>query len=224
MVATTTRTPPEQRCLFDRRPPAEAYPFSSWPSNRPLPAMTPKEQARAMSCLGLAYKLAYRYHSSLGEEEAIGTACFHLCRAAIDFIPHRTRKFTTLATPYIKNGLARAWQEMQAIRRGGRVHTAHLGGIVNENCEPWEPADTMHAPGAEMEEEEEREARRRTIEKMLRNFQPREREMFLLRYRDDWALERIGKRFGISKERVRQICGKVMDRVRKGMAGGLTHD
>lgn len=56
----------------------------------------------------------------------------------------------------------------------------------------------------------------------LAAFPQRDREMFLLRSVEDWPLHEIAARFGLSRERVRQIVARVTSYMR-ACAEGITH-
>jgi len=66
------------------------------------------------------------------------------------------------------------------------------------------------------------------IEEVLSNLEIREQEILRMRfgvgYRDEFSLDEIGKRYGVSKERIRQIQEKALKKIRQSEEGQLLKD
>lgn len=201
-------------------------PFGPQPNN-----LSPQERdALALSCLALAYSLArraHRCHPWLELEELEGEALMKLAYAAKWFNPEylhdgKPVRFTTYAQTAIQRHL---WQYATRTHAAWGVRGRQLSaldmpgddgeGTAFEATLPARPSEAIPQVDAADACVALRRAlkrainwggqsdggTRRTIPERVR----REWTFLWLYYAEGWTLERIGGRFHISKERVRQV-------------------
>ena len=84
--------------------------------------------------------------------------------------------------------------------------------------------DFLRDPGPSPEEivtdHHDRDVRAKWIEDAMENLSPRERQVIKRRFleEDRTTLAEIGSSFGVTKERVRQIEGKALSKLREALA------
>lgn len=212
---------------------------------RPL---TPERQELALSCLGLAYKLAGQLYAKgylrrLGElGDAQGAALEALTNAAADYDPARGLSFSTVAYHYIFNTLRKA------SRKGGLIQVP-TGARTSPTLSPesrrkarqadrvvhlavgrrW-GQDGYSGSGQAMAEPETQDADpsgRLDVEQALRTIHPRYadllRRVYGLADGRPQSFREIGAAMGISKARVEQLhrvaLEKLTPAVRRHAAG-----
>lgn len=123
-----------------------------------------------------------------------GVYCFGLCRNCYNrFLRKNTVAYTTRPSKKVKEKVLKPWY----IR-------------VFENC-----ASTMEYNGEPPEDVEE------TVCFLFGNLREREKEVLTLRYQEGKSLSDIADRFGLTKERIRQIQKKALLHMSQGRQGEI---
>lgn len=159
--------------------------------------------------LRLVVSIAKR-HLAPGQDlfELISDGNVSLMRAVDKFDYARGFKFSTYASWAVMKNFARSIPEQR--RHGERYQTG------------WDTyLDAIGTAPREDSDNEEVLALRGTVERMLATLDARERSILRQRYGLDDAgepqtLEQIGRRFGVSKERIRQLEARAMTKLRGG--------
>jgi len=162
--------------------------------------------------LRLVVSIAKR-HATGGRDlfEIISDGNLSLMRAADKFDYTRGFKFSTYASWAIMKNYARSVPEQK------RQHERYQTG--------WdEVLDRLAGFLPEETESDYLSAVRGNVERMLAALDPRERSILRQRYGLDGqgesqTLEQIGRRFGVSKERIRQLEARAMAKLRCDFAG-----
>ena len=166
-------------------------------------------------CLPMAYKLAYKYarRTLMDHEEIVSAALMGLVRAAHAFDPSRGFAATTYAHYAIERAI---WTEIARMRAKG------LGGCASGK--PRFPVPEIESIGevresslstfdADMSEADDQRYR---VVQMLRLIKDRRaRAMVRARFLRGMTLDECGKKFGVTKERVRQIVLKAVNVMRR---------
>jgi RNA polymerase sigma factor (sigma-70 family) len=185
------------------------------PAARPLSPLDATAQARASAHLSLAELLAGTRFRRCGRvvplEVLLSEAHYGLIYAASRYDESRGVPFGAFATMTIRHRLT---QLVTAWRRGGWrdvltfTDLTALSGDASSRPDP--PCWRISSP--------EREAGVRDllacVEAIL---PPRWFTLLQLHFAHNYTLEEIGTRYGISRERVRQLLGKAIQRVRREM-------
>jgi RNA polymerase sigma factor (sigma-70 family) len=159
--------------------------------------------------LRLVVSIAKRHlHHGQDLFELVSDGNVSLMRAVDKFDYGRGYKFSTYASWAVMKNFARSIPEQR--RHVERYQTG------------WDASlDTMRADRTEDVESEQLATMRGTVQRMLSTLDLRERSILLQRYGLDeggepQTLEQIGRRFGVSKERVRQLEARAMTKLRGG--------
>ncbi len=75
--------------------------------------------------------------------------------------------------------------------------------------------DAAGSGRSELSEELEHEQNKEAVKAAMRRLNKREQQVLRMRFMEDHTLEEVGRHLGITKERVRQIQAKALDKVRK---------
>lgn len=158
--------------------------------------------------LRLVVSIARRHlRPGLSLMELISEGNLTLMRAVEGFDIHRGHRFSTYATLALMKGFARSVPQMLANRAGGLAEDA-----------------LSHIPDLRPAAATDRFIAREEVGQMLTRLDDRERKVLLAHYGLDEGLdesepatyEQVGRRFGISKERVRQIEQTALAKLRAG--------
>jgi RNA polymerase primary sigma factor len=76
-------------------------------------------------------------------------------------------------------------------------------------------------PHAQPEEEADRRVRQAVLDEAMAALNPREREIVTLRFQDGLTLQEVGERFGITRERTRQLQEQAIRKLRKRIKADL---
>lgn len=150
----------------------------------------------------LAYSAANAYRSSgvplddLRQEALLG-----LLDAARKYSPDKGTHFSTYAAFWIKKRL------LQAVKRDARYISSEGGGRPPKETDYTDPVDSR------ADNDTSRDPRL----DLPQGLSDAEREILTLCYRDQLTLSEIARRTGISVERVKQLRGKALRRIRAGM-------
>ncbi len=137
-------------------------------------------------------------------EDLRSEALFFLIKAAQGFRARRGYKFSTYAVPCIWRGMRRLMMREQ--REASNVD------MTSEDIEP--PNRPGYAP-LDLELWDRLDA-------LLRFLDPRLRDVFKLRFFDGRPYSEIGKRFGVTKQRAKQLASDAFDRLKRlGTSGGF---
>ena len=131
-----------------------------------------------------------------GDEDAISVATLALCRATVLYKPGKGTTLKTYAIWYVR----------------GRL-TDYIRGKHQTRAAEVQPPSIVHVPY------EDKGFERVDVEDLLSLLPKRDREMFRLRYLADFSYQRISNMFGLSRERVRQICNRCKARLRREIDG-----
>jgi RNA polymerase primary sigma factor len=99
-----------------------------------------------------------------------------------------------------------SWQPLSLERPVGEEEDSELGSFIEDNSTPTPPQSAYHNLLAEK------------VEEVLSTLTPREARILRLRFGlhngRSYTLEEVGKKFGLTRERIRQIEGKALRRLR----------
>lgn len=177
----------------------------------PLSPLTQEQQALVCQFLALAYKLGHQEARNRNArdwdatEEIVSEALESLVHAARAFDPGRGFRFSTYAV----------WTIRRRFQRPGTVNHRHIRycqfPMLDEDGE-YMCSDALVYD--ERQEEAERIAEKREsaskLDALLGRLDARTQAMVRQRYLDGLPLAEIGRRYQISKERVRQIIATGM--------------
>jgi len=161
-------------------------------------------QANLRLVVGIAKRHLQRHQDLF---ELISDGNMSLLRAVDKFDYTRGFKFSTYASWAIMKNFARSVPEQAHLREHYQTGREELLGIT---AAPDRPDEV---------ESDQLVAVRRTVERMLSVLDTRERTILRQRYGLDelgepQTLEQIGQRFGVSKERVRQLEARAIRKLR----------
>ncbi|RMF84192.1 MAG: sigma-70 family RNA polymerase sigma factor [Planctomycetota bacterium] len=142
--------------------------------------------------------------------ELVSDGNISLMRAVDRFDYSRGFKFSTYASWAIMKNFARSVPEDRTRRQRFQTGRDEL-------------LETVAMPALDEFESEQHAAVRSTVERMLATLDDRDREILRLRFGLDncgvtQTLEQLGRRFGVSKERVRQLEKRAMHALRNAFA------
>jgi RNA polymerase sigma factor (sigma-70 family) len=154
---------------------------------------------------GLAYFLAGKFARNYGRDEREETRCealLALSYAASRYDPARGVPFENYAALVIKHALADHARRNQKRRA--------LFAAPAQDDDP-EPADHRHAQAGD-------DADRVELAELIRRTLPPRLAEVLFAVAEGVTLEEIGRRFGVTRERVRQLKEKAAERIRASLA------
>lgn len=170
--------------------------------NADMQALTP--EALAASCVPLAIMLATRAASRAGlqgadADDLRGEAMVALMRAAKAYDPSRGAAFTTLACPYIRNGIG------AALRRDGRRRERY--GLAD-------------VPPAREDDAAEAASHRATVAALMLVLRKQERAVIERLYLRGETQADVASALGVGAARVRQIEAAALTRLRAALGVG----
>ena len=166
----------------------------------------------------------YLGDASLERPDLTSCAYLGLIRAVDTFDPGRGSTFATYAVPVIRNSIHSEMRRIRplsydAIRRG-----AEPPQFLSLDLPRWDDPDSdsigdsmaSECPGPEelLEASEEAALVRRAVSAL----NPRERELLVMRYGEDFTLEDMGAQAGVSSARAGQIHATALRRLRHLLA------
>lgn len=173
----------------------------------------------------LAYSLANKFFAQWRGakclnllDEFISAAFFGLARAAAKFNPALGYQPTTYAHYAIERS---CFELIHQLRSGG------LGGCQSGHARAPIPAvgqfdqlescgyEAMLVDGRENYDSSYHRENRAEVERLLSHLEDRDRRVIQLRYLEGRTLEECGQELGVSKERIRQLCGAILARLRE---------
>jgi len=161
--------------------------------------------------LRLVVSIAKR-HATLTRDffEIVSDGNMSLMRAVEKFDYSRGFKFSTYASWAIMKNYARTVPEHK--QHGDRYQTGREELLEHLSSPPSEEHESDYLPVV-----------RSTLERMLGTLDERERSILRQRFgldehREPQTLQRIGRRFGVSKERIRQLEARAMTKLRTDFA------
>jgi RNA polymerase primary sigma factor len=166
-----------------------------------------------MTCDWLVCHLAIRYGAkpwAVKDSWQYSAGWCGLMRAVEKFDPGRGATFATYAHWWIRQGITRQFQEKKAAKRGGgTVRTVAFSQIGEAEAGSAEAAlATSLDPDPLIDE-------RAAAAELWRVLSPRAKEVVERHVCGGETLEAVGATLGVTRERVRQICVKAMDKLRR---------
>ncbi len=142
--------------------------------------------------------------------EIVSDGNVSLMRAVEKFDYSRGFKFSTYASWAIMKNYARTVPEHK--QHGDRYQTGREELLEHLSCPPPEEHESDYLPVV-----------RSTLDRMLATLDERERSILRQRFgldehREPQTLQEIGRRFGVSKERIRQLEARAMSKLRTDFA------
>jgi RNA polymerase primary sigma factor len=178
-----------------------------------LPPLDNLQQQRALEHLALAQRLAWKHFQSCSRtvplDELRGEALYALVYAAGMFDDARGVPFGAYATMAISHRLIQA---MNAWRRGGRQAYTRFTDLTATTQTEFD------TPCPRTRESRDQAALREAMDRLRRLLPPRWFHALHLYYAQGHTLEEVGQRLGVTRERVRQLLTKAVDRARGGAA------
>lgn len=184
--------------------------------NVKLKPLTPEQWELFESCRALAYGIAYKFARTplgrrLGDDaDCCQEALVALCRAVTTYIPGLA-KLSTYATVVIQDRLRKAacWDGMIGLPKSPqqcRLLPATQAKL-NAAFGPVEIEGELQieAPGRPTDDQA---ADAELVRLALAGLPPREAEVLWLYFGLEWDMAEIGEKFGISRERVRQLIDR----------------
>ena len=166
-------------------------------------------QELASSNLSLARRLAWKQYQTCARlvplEELEGEALYGLVYAAGMFDPARGVPFGAYATMAITHRLIQA---VNVWRRGGRLAHIRFTDLAAGSQHEFD------TPCPRTRESIEQAASRESMDRIRRSLPPRWFQALQLYYAHGYTLEEVGRRLGVTRERVRQLLSKAMGRAR----------
>lgn len=179
--------------------------------------LTAKQQQLVSDNLPLAFHVVNRMRNFLDLDlhEEMHLATIDLCRAASIFDPSRGYKFSTLATTCIRNGIL-GRKRFNTSKRETAIRPAKTADEIYLLDSISDPMPTATEDGEDYEHDQYRKA---LVKRLLALVDARSRYVLRLYYGNGWTLKEIGKRYGVSKERIRQILSDACASIRRQSFG-----
>ena len=172
--------------------------------------LTVEQQQLAMENMGLAFKASIHHRGKwLSPDEAEGEALYTLVRAVKGYkkiVNGKSIRFSTYFFKCWQNHLIRAYEIATRSRRGHQAKTVSL-----------EASGQIHEPRTNpdmLAQELDRAEKAKELHAALGKLVPREKQVLLWRM-EGFTLQQIGKEFGVTRERARQIEAKALFHIRK---------
>lgn len=193
--------------------------------------LSEQQQSLVLSCIRYAQKQANWYADMMKVHrpwlvkaevaEDLTSAAFHgLCIAAQRYDPERGTKFLTYASQYVRaslQGQARHWDPLSpsfTFHHGlGRRGMEQSSGVIIRigETKAGEEARSDTGPPARHDEQA---FSLDEFEELIRPFARKWQSIAKKRFVDDLSYEEIGRIYGVSKERVRQILNIMYAKIR----------
>lgn len=183
------------------------------------PGLTPDQQRLAAQYRPMACKFAlqtwaglpYWLKRAIPEDDITAAAMLGLCRAAKLFDPKRGFQFSTYLFWSVRGATAEALR--QTSKQSGFSMHGHsiIGGEPVLYFSEMEAEDEPCQAEVEAEQRETAEH----VAAMLDRLPARARRIVRWRYMEGETLSVIGRRVGLSKERIRQICERALGDLRR---------
>jgi RNA polymerase primary sigma factor len=169
------------------------------------PSLTDDQRALAAANLGIARWVAHRFARTAPAklDDFTDAATDGLLHAAARFDPERNNRFTTVAVRYARNAV------LARIAYEGRHIRTPPGGLrpIDEATVPGrEPA----APDVEVDDA----GPGPSLDEMTRGLDDRSRAVLRMRFAEGRTLAEVGRVYGVSKERIRQVERKAVEVLR----------
>ncbi len=169
----------------------------------------------------LCWRLANQYGRNLPpheREELAAAARLRLVESARTFDPAKGLKFMTYAYKFARWAVLAERQQLAT--RGVHVPANYdpdrVIPQVTNDFELSEGGDTVLDLVAAREEDDQPEFPADFWERVQKCLPPREWRCLTMRYQDGFTYDEIGRRIAVSKERVRQLLGAAVERLRRG--------
>lgn len=165
----------------------------------------------------------------LQNDEITSAANWAVMMAYEKFKPHKGYRFTTYLRFWIKKGVRLLWVSKfsgglldPSASNSTQVNTflstpdshsrkgKHDGGT-------FDPTLNIPDESPTVEEIDLKKFNRAELAKALVKLPNQEAHMLVLRYVEDWTLARIGKKFGLTRERIRQINEESLKKLRRSL-------
>lgn len=143
--------------------------------------------------------------SALGMDDVMQMGYIQLIRAAELWEEGKGSNFSTYACRAMQNTICR--EALRASRKASRIcSTAYADG---------NDMDVPEEEGGDFLVEEEKNA---AVHKILKMVPERSRQIIWYRVAEGWTFVELAKRFRISKQRLRVLCGEILERLREKTA------
>ena len=191
----------------------------------------------------IAVARGFPHYWSAARPDVVSEAYVGLLRALGRFDPRRGYKFSTYCTWWVKHTIRRWVQDhgrtirvpshLQSTKRRASIDTSTWAGSnqhvrlgafdasldaparVGEDGGVTLLGDVIPCGGPTPEEAAVESSTVSVLRRVVEELAPRERAIVRGRFFEDLTLEELGERFGISRERVRQIQAKVLRELKK---------
>lgn len=182
--------------------------------------------------MGLVYKQANdfyrgpRYHriDTYPRDDAISDGVLALIHAAERFNPNYVKdgvhiKFSTYAVWWIRSWIQRGYMQSRLIYNKSSVSRWCFGDSIkfeslwhtDKSGDPIEVEDKSESVVDSMESIEMKD----TLQNLLRLLDNRDRRVLEMRFFKGYTLQKIAIKLGVTRERVRQIQGRALERIRE---------
>lgn len=184
---------------------------------RAMVLATQAQRDAAAGVLSLAVSLLRRRLRRLDEDEISSLAGLAVCRAAATWDPAKARLTTwvgwqvrRIVSEYAgRRGRSVNATPLSALLDAGSLAEGHAAPELIELADPSAPEPAERSAGSE--------ATARLLKLVKRLLPPREFAALWLRKAEGLRLRDVGLRLGVSKERVRQLCQRALERLSRSV-------